>query len=100
MGKRLTKSEKLDLILSGLAKLRGEVRKLVRDADQGVKAKPRSLPKQTGARKKPDRDVAPSKPVLVQASQVPQSTSRTASKLPPQTAADDTTLAQSSRKSR
>jgi hypothetical protein len=46
MGKKLSKSEKLDLILSELAKLRGEVRKLATDrrvvADQGVKSKPRS----------------------------------------------------------
>ena len=90
MGKKLSKNEKLDLILLELAKLRGEVKKLVTDrgvvADQGVKAKPRSspdrpkkLPKRTGAGKKPDRDVAPSKPVLVQAPQVPQPASRTAS---------------------
>jgi hypothetical protein len=88
MGKRLRKSEKLDLILSELAKLRGEVKKLLRDraaaADQRVKAKPRSapertekVPKRTGAGKKPVRDVAPSKPVLVQAPEVPQPVSRT-----------------------
>ena len=64
MGKKLSKSEKLDLILSELAKLRGEVEKLVTDrgvvADQGVKLKPRSaaerpkkLAKRTGAEKKP-----------------------------------------------
>ena len=79
MGKKLSKSEKLDLILSELAKLRGEVKKLVTDQGvvaQGVKVKPRSaaerskkLPKQTGAEKKPARDVAPSMPVLVQAPQ-------------------------------
>jgi hypothetical protein len=90
MGKKLRKSEKLDLILSELAKLRSEVKKLVRDraaiAHQGVKAKPRSasgpkkLPKRTGARDKPDADVARSKPVLVQPPQVPQQTGRT----PPQ----------------
>jgi len=91
MGKKLRKSEKLDLILSELAKLRSDVKKLVRDraaiAHQGVKAKPRSasgrpkkLPKRTGARDKPDADVARSKPVLVQPPQVPQQTGRT----PPQ----------------
>jgi len=90
MGKRLKKSEKLDLILSELTKLRAEVKKLVRNraavADHGVKAKPRStperpkkVPKQTGTGKKLLGDVAPSKPVLVQAPQVPQPTSRTAS---------------------
>jgi len=115
MAKRLKKSEKLDLILSEVARLRGEVKKLVRDraavADQGMKAKPRSapgrskkLPKQTGVGKKPDRDVAPSKPVLVQAPQVPQPTSRTASHvlLPPQTqtGAPGSTPAQSPRKPR
>ena len=46
MGKRFSKSEKLDLILSELEKLRVEVKKLARDrapvADQGMKAKPRS----------------------------------------------------------
>ena len=82
MGKQLRKSEKLDLILSELANLRSEVKKLVRGravvADQGMKAKPKSAagrskkpPKPTGAGKKPDRDVAPSKPGLVQAPQVP-----------------------------
>jgi hypothetical protein len=90
MGKRLGKNEKLDLILSELAKLRGEVKKLVRDraavAHQDVKAMPRSaprppkkLPKPTGAGKKPDRDAAPSKPVSVETPRVPQPTSRTAS---------------------
>jgi hypothetical protein len=90
MGKRLRKHEKLDLILSELAKLRGEVRKLVRDraavAEQDVKAKPRSapgrakkLPKPMGGEKRPDRDVAPSKPVLVETPRAPQPTSRTAS---------------------
>jgi len=83
MGKKLSKNEKLDLILLELAKLRGEVKKLVTDrgvvADQGVKVIPRSgaerpkkLPKRTG-------DVAPSKPVTVQAPHVPQPTGRTAS---------------------
>jgi hypothetical protein len=90
MGKKLSKNEKLDLILLELAKLRGEVKKLVTDrgvvADQGVKVIPRSvaerpkkLPKRTGAERKPVRDVAPSKPVMVQAPQVPQPTCRTAS---------------------
>ena len=90
MGKKLSKSEKLDLILSELAKLRGEIRKLVTDrgvvANPGVKAKPRSAagrpkkpPKRMGAEKKPVRDIAPSKPILVQAPQVPQPTGRTTS---------------------
>jgi len=90
MAKRLKKSEKLDLILSELAKLRAEVKKLVRDraavADHGVKAKPRSaperpkkVPKQTGTGKKSVGDAAPSKPALVQAPQVSQPISRTAS---------------------
>jgi len=115
MGKKLRKSEKLDLILSELARLRGEVKKLVRNRaavpDQGIKAKLRSasgrakkLPKRTSVGKKPDKDVAPSKPVLVQAPQVPQPTSRTASHvlLPPQsqTVAHGSTPAQSSRKPR
>jgi len=53
MGKKLSKSEKLDLILSELAKLRGEVKKLVTDrrvvADQCVKSKPRSANLHKGA---------------------------------------------------
>src|SRR5262245_16449890 len=113
MRKRLRKNEKLDLILSELAKLRGEVTKLVRDraavADQGMKTKLRSAPrgpkkpsKRSGAGKKPDRDVAPSKPVSVRAPQIPQPTSRTVSQvlLPPQTqtGAHGSTPAQSSRK--
>jgi len=115
MGKKLRKSEKLDLILSELAILRGEVKKLLRDraavANQGMKAKlksapgrPKKLPKRTGAGKKPDREVAPSKPVLVQAPQVPQPANRTASHvlLPPQaqTGAHGSTPAQSPRKPR
>ena len=90
MGKKVSKSEKLDLILSELVKLRGEVKKLVRDraavAHQGVKAQPKSKsgrpekpPNRTGAGKKPNKDMAPSKP-LVQAPQTPnQPTSRTGS---------------------
>ena len=90
MGKKVKKSEKLDLILSELVKLRGEVKKLVRDraavAHQGVKAQPKSKsvrseepPNRTGAGKKPNKNVAPSKP-LVQAPQTPpQPTSRTGS---------------------
>ena len=89
MGKRGTKSEKLDLILSELTKLRRDVKKLVRDraiaADHGAKAKRRSAPGQPkkpqppGAGTKPDRDATPSKPVLVQAPRVPQPSSRTQS---------------------
>ena len=90
MGKKVSKSEKLDLILSELAKLRGEVKKLVRDraavAHQRVKAQPQSKsarpekpPNRTAAVKKPIKDVTPSKP-LVQAPQMPpQPTSRTGS---------------------
>jgi hypothetical protein len=83
MGKKVSKSEKLDLILSELAKLRGEVKKLARDraavADQDVKPQPASsagqskkLPTRASAGKKPDKNMAPSKPVLVQAPQVPR----------------------------
>jgi hypothetical protein len=90
MRKKLKKSEKLDLILSELAKLRGDVEKLVGDravvAEQGVKAKgksapprPKKLPKRTVVEKKPDSDAAPSRPVLVQAPQVAKPTSRTSS---------------------
>ena len=82
MGKKVKKSEKLDLILSELVKLRGEVKKLVRDraavADQDVKAlpgsapaRPKELPARTAAGKKPDKGKAPSRPALVQAPQVP-----------------------------
>jgi hypothetical protein len=88
MGKRLKKTEKLDLILSELAKLRGEVKKLAReraaDTNQGVKVKakspsgqPRKPPTPTGAGKNPDRDETPSRQVLVQAPLQP--TGRTAS---------------------
>jgi hypothetical protein len=91
MGKRLKKSEKLDLILSELAKLRAEVEKLARNrtavTDRRVKAKPKpaperakKVPKRTGTGNKPVGDVAPSKPVLVQAPQVTQPTSRNASR--------------------
>ena len=92
MGKKVSKSEKLDQILSELMKLRGEVKKLVRDraavAHQGVKAQPKSQserpekpPHRTAAGKKPNKDMAPSKAPsrpLVQAPQTPpQPTSRT-----------------------
>src|SRR5262249_29738885 len=114
MGKKLRKSEKLDLILSELANLSGEVKKLVRDraavADQGVKAKPRSAakrpkkPQRTVAGKQPDRDVAPSKVRIGSVPQVPRPTNRTASHalIPPQpqTDAHGSTPAQSSRKPR
>jgi hypothetical protein len=90
MGKRLRKSEKLDLILSELAKLRAEVKKLVRDrtavADQSVKAKrklpprpPRRLPNRTAAAKTTAKEISPSKPVVAQAPQVSQLANRTAS---------------------
>lgn len=84
MGKKLGKSEKLDLILSELAKLRDEVRKLARD--RAVKSKPRlvqerakKLPKLAGAGKKQDRDAAPEKRVLVEAPPASQPAGRTAS---------------------
>jgi len=90
MGKKLRKSEKLDLILAELVKLRGEIKKLVRDraavVGPGVKAEPRAAPrrpqkppKRTIAGRKPARGVARSKPVLVQSPQVPQPTNRTVS---------------------
>src|SRR5262245_45365384 len=115
MGKKRRKSEKLDLILSELANLSDEVKKIVRDratvADQGVKVTPRQAAKRpkkptqrTVAGKKPARDVAPSKSGLVQAPQVPRPTNRTASHalIPPQpqTDAHGSTPAQSSRKPR
>jgi hypothetical protein len=111
MGKSLRKSEKLDLILSELVNLRGEVKKLVRGqaavADRSMKARPRSTPgratklsKRTGAGKKPDLDVAPSKPVLAQTPQVPQPTNRIASPPQTQTGAHGSTPGQSSRKLR
>jgi len=91
MGKRFSKSEKLDLILSELEKLRVEVKKLARDRAPVAKPRsaargPKKLSKRSGAGNKPDRDV-PSKPVSVQAPQIPQPTSRTVSQvpLPPQT---------------
>ena len=82
MGKKVKKSEKLDLILSELVKLRGEVKKLVRDraaiADPDVKAqpgaaaaRPKELPTRTAAGKKPDKGKASAKPASVQAPQVP-----------------------------
>lgn len=76
MGKRHTKTEKLDLILSELSELKGVIKKLLKDyaaaTDQGVKTRPKSTPaqrskvkKRTVARKKPAEAVVPSKPVLV-----------------------------------
>jgi len=88
MAKKLRKNEKLDLILSELVKLRGEVKKLVRDqaADQDARPKPRSAPrsnkppKPTSAGQKPDKDLVPSKPVLVETPRAAQPTSRTPSR--------------------
>src|SRR5215467_16020527 len=84
MGKKLGKSEKLDLILSELAKLRDEVRKLARD--RAVKPKPRlvqgrskKLPKLAGTGKKQDREAAPEKRVLAEAPLASQPAGRTAS---------------------
>jgi hypothetical protein len=76
MGKKHTKSEKLDLILSELSDLKGAIKKLLKDhaaadADQGVKAPTKSTPaqrtkkKRTVAQKKPAKVVVPTKPVLV-----------------------------------
>lgn len=76
MGKKHTKSEKLDMILSELSDLKGAIKKLLKDhaADTGqdVKARPKSPPaqgskvkKRTVARKKPAEAGVPSKPVLV-----------------------------------
>lgn len=77
MGRKHTKSEKLDLILSELSELRDEVKKLLKDravvADPGVKSPSKPTParrskkvsKRTVASKKPTKDVIPSKPVLV-----------------------------------
>jgi hypothetical protein len=75
MGKKHTKSEKLDLILSELSELKSEIKKLVEDraAEPGVKAhtkstsarRPKKAAKRTVATKNPAKDVAPSKPVLV-----------------------------------
>ena len=76
MGKKHTKSEKLDLILSELSELKGVIKKLLKDqatdTDQDVKARSKSTPaqrskakKRTVARKKPAGAVVPSKPVLV-----------------------------------
>jgi chorismate mutase len=90
MGKT-TKSEKLDLILSELTKLRRDVKKLLKDraavVNEVAKAKrglalgrSKKLLEPTDAGKKPGRVVAQSKPVLVQPSQVPQPPSRSASR--------------------
>jgi hypothetical protein len=75
MGKKQTKSEKLDLILSELSELKGVIKKLLKDhgdTDQGIKARSKSAPakqskvrKRTVGRKKPAQGVVPSKPVLV-----------------------------------
>jgi hypothetical protein len=102
MGKKLGKSEKLDLILSELAKLRGEFKKLVRDRaaekvkPRSVAGRPKKLPKRTGAGKEPDSDVTLAKPVLFQAPQAPQPNNRTAS----QVAARGSTPVQTSGKPR
>jgi hypothetical protein len=90
MAKKVRKSEKLDLILSELAKLRGEVKKLVRDraavAHQGVRAQPGSAsgrpvkpPNPTAAATKPDKDRAASKPLVQAPHTPPQPTGRTGS---------------------
>jgi hypothetical protein len=83
MGKKLKKSEKLDLILSELAKLRNEVRKLARDRTAKLKPRPaqgrsKKLPKPTGTGKKQDSDAAPAKRVLVEVQPSSQPAGRTA----------------------
>jgi hypothetical protein len=76
MGKKHTKSEKLDLILSELSELKGVIKRLLKDhaadTNQGVEARPKSRPAQRGkvkkrtvAQKKPVDAVVPSKPLLV-----------------------------------
>jgi hypothetical protein len=77
MGKKHTKSEKLDQILSELSELKGELKKLFKDraavAHHGVKAQSKLTParrrkkavQRSASEKKPAKDVAPSKPVLV-----------------------------------
>jgi hypothetical protein len=78
MGKKHTKSEKLDLILSELSKLKAIVKKLrdeqAASSKQGAEARSKSTPakrgkirKRTVARKRPAETVTPSKPVLVPA---------------------------------
>jgi hypothetical protein len=75
MGKKHTKSEKLDLILSELFELKAIIKKL-RDKQaakpkQGAEARSRPTPakrakkKRADARKKPAATATPSKPVLV-----------------------------------
>jgi septal ring factor EnvC (AmiA/AmiB activator) len=72
MGKKHTKSEKLDLMLS---ELKGMIKKLLTeqaaDAKQGAKVRSKStqaprgkMKKRTAVRKKPPDAVAPSKPAL------------------------------------
>jgi hypothetical protein len=93
MGKRLGKSEKLDLILSKLSELKADVRKLLKNqaavADRSDKtgsraartSRPNKAMKRTVAVRKPARGVASPKPVLVevpQTEQTPQPSSRTA----------------------
>jgi hypothetical protein len=76
MGKKHTKSEKLDLILSELSDLKSAIKRLLKDhaadTDQDVTARSKSTPaqrskvkKRTVARKKTAKAVGPSKPVLV-----------------------------------
>lgn len=76
MGKKHTKSEKLDLILSELSELKDAVKKLLKEqtAAMGrrVKVRPKAttaqrakVKKRTGPPKKPAEVVAQSKPVLV-----------------------------------
>jgi hypothetical protein len=77
MGKKHTKTEKLDLILSELSELKGEIKKLRKDrgadTELGIKTQSKSPPAQRGKRatkrpansKKLNKNVAPSKPVLV-----------------------------------
>ena len=76
MGKKHTKSEKLDLILSELSELKDVIKNLLKhhaaDTDQGMQARSKSTPaprstvkKRTVARKKRAQAGVPTKPVLV-----------------------------------
>jgi hypothetical protein len=89
MKKRLRKSEKLDLILLELFKLKAEIKKLLKHravvADQCLKVKssstrarrPKNVPQRSSEGKEPAGDAVPSKPVQVP--QGPQIASRVAS---------------------
>lgn len=68
MAKKLSKSEKLDLILSEISKLKGEVGKLAEQAARSNKAARK--PPRAAAKKRPPKakaGSAPKRPVLVAA---------------------------------